>query len=123
AILAFGTVLADCLGAGDALDATVANMRFVKPIDADLLAELARKHDAFVTVEEHVVGGGAGAAVSEALARAGIVRPILHIGLPDRFIDHGDQRALLVSLGLEAAGIEASIRARFGELCSGGTTP
>src|SRR5690606_28391017 len=123
AILAFGTVLADCLGAADAMDATVANMRIVKPIDIHLLAELARGHDAFVTVEEHVVGGGAGAAVSEALASAGIVRPILHIGLPDRFVDHGDQRALLVDLGLDAAGIEASIRRRFGELCGGGASP
>jgi len=123
AILAFGTVLADCIGAGDALDATVVNMRFVKPVDIELLDELARSHDAFVTVEEHVIGGGAGSAVSEALAGAGIVRPILHLGLPDRFVDHGDQRSLLVELGLDAAGIEASIRARFGELCSGGASP
>src|SRR5690606_19272284 len=118
AILSFGTVLADCIAAGDALDATVVNMRFVKPIDIELLVELARSHEAFVSVEEHVVGGGAGSAASEALASAGVVRPILHLGLPDRFVDHGDQRTLLVSLGLDAAGIEASIRARFGELCS-----
>lgn len=123
AILSFGTVLADCLAAGEAMDATVVNMRFVKPIDVELLDELARSHEAFVTVEEHVVAGGAGAAVSEALAGAGIVRPVLHLGLPDRFVDHGDQRALLVSLGLDAAGIEAAIRARFGELCNGSGSP
>jgi 1-deoxy-D-xylulose-5-phosphate synthase len=123
AILSFGTVLADCLAAGEALDATVANMRFVKPIDVELLDELARTHEAFVTVEEHVVAGGAGSAVAEAMAGVGIVRPILHLGLPDRFVDHGDQRTLLVGLGLDAAGIEASIRARFGELCGGSASP
>jgi 1-deoxy-D-xylulose-5-phosphate synthase len=91
-------------------------MRFVKPLDVDLLAELATSHDAFVTVEEHVVMGGAGSACSEALARIGIARPMLHLGLPDRFIDHGDHALLLKLQGLDAAGIEASVRARFGEL-------
>jgi 1-deoxy-D-xylulose-5-phosphate synthase len=120
AILSFGTLLAACLAAGDALDATVVNMRWVKPIDRERLAELARSHDAFVTVEEHAVMGGAGSAVAETLAAEGIVRPLLQLGLPDRYVDHGEQAQLLRELGLDAAGIEASIRARFGDLLAGG---
>ncbi len=115
AILAFGTMLAPCLKAGDVLDATVANMRFIKPLDTELLLELAKTHDAFVTVEEGAVMGGAGAAVAEALAEAGCVKPILHLGLPDRFIDHGDVTQLLALCGLDADGIAASIRQRFGK--------
>ncbi|MCM5569973.1 1-deoxy-D-xylulose-5-phosphate synthase [Burkholderiaceae bacterium FT117] len=114
AILAFGTMLAPALAAGEALDATVVNMRFVKPVDADLLVELARTHEAFVTVEEHVVMGGAGSAVAEAMAARRIVLPLLQLGLPDRFIDHGDQAQLLRLEGLDGAGIERSIRDRFG---------
>jgi len=114
AILAFGTMLAPALAAGEALDATVVNMRFVKPVDADMLAELARTHEAFVTVEEHVVMGGAGSAVAEAMAARRIVLPLLQLGLPDRFIDHGDQAQLLRLEGLDGAGIERSIRDRFG---------
>ncbi len=113
AVLAFGTMLAPALAAGEALDATVVNMRWVKPIDGALLAELAATHEVFVTVEENVVGGGAGSAVAETLAAAGIVRPLLQLGLPDRFVDHGEQAQLLRLEGLDAAGIEASIRARF----------
>jgi len=116
AILAFGTMLAPCLQAGDALDATVVNMRWVKPIDTELLAQLARTHAGFVTVEEHAVMGGAGSAVNEALAALGIVMPVLQLGLPDRFIDHGEQAQLLKSLGLDAEGIENAVRERFGEL-------
>jgi 1-deoxy-D-xylulose-5-phosphate synthase len=119
AILAFGTMLAPSLGAGDALDATVVNMRWVKPIDRALLAELARTHDAFVTVEEHVVAGGAGSGVAEAMAADGIVRPLLMLGLPDRFVDHGEQAHLLRLDGLDAAGIESSVRARFPDLVAG----
>ena len=119
AMLAFGTMVAPALAAGEALDATVVNMRWVKPIDGELLAELARSHDAFVTLEEHVVMGGAGSAVLEALAQAGIVKSVLQLGLPDRFIDHGEQSQLLRMLGLDAAGIEASVRQRFGDLMSG----
>ena len=119
AMLAFGTMVAPALAAGQALDATVVNMRWVKPIDGELLAELARTHDAFVTLEEHAVMGGAGSAVLEALAQAGIVKSVLQLGLPDRFIDHGEQSQLLRMLGLDAAGIEASVRQRFGELMSG----
>ena len=119
AILAFGTLLAPCLAAGDALDATVVNMRFVKPIDVAMLRELSRTHDAFVTVEEHVVMGGAGSAVAEALAAEGITLELLQLGLPDRFIDHGEQARLLQLEGLDAAGIERSIRQRFAALLPG----
>ncbi|WP_343593629.1 1-deoxy-D-xylulose-5-phosphate synthase [Paracidovorax wautersii] len=113
AILAFGTLLYPALQAGDALDATVANMRWAKPLDTALLLELAASHDALVTVEEGAVMGGAGSAVGEALAAAGIALPLLHLGLPDVFIEHGDPARLLALQGLDAAGIEASIRARF----------
>ena len=113
AILAFGTMVAPSLAAGDELNATVANMRFVKPLDVDLVSQLATTHDVLVTVEEGSVMGGAGAAVSEALAEAGIVKPILHLGLPDKFIDHGDTAQLLAMCGLDAKGIAASIRQRF----------
>jgi 1-deoxy-D-xylulose-5-phosphate synthase len=116
AILAFGSMLYPALQAAEALDATVANMRFVKPLDRDLLRRLAESHDALVTVEENAVMGGAGSACSEALAELRIERPILHLGLPDEFIDHGDPARLLASVGLDAAGIEESIRARFGAL-------
>jgi 1-deoxy-D-xylulose-5-phosphate synthase len=118
AVLAFGSMVAPAIAAGQALNATVVNMRFVKPIDSALLEELALTHDAFVTVEEHVVMGGAGSACAEALAQAGIGKPILHLGLPDRFIDHGDHALLLKQEGLDADGIEASIRARFDDLLS-----
>ena len=108
-------MLAPALAAGEALNATVANMRFVKPIDADLLRQLAETHDALVTVEEGALMGGAGSAIAEALAEAGIVKPILQLGLPDKFIDHGDAAQLLAMCGLDAAGIEASVRQRFGK--------
>jgi 1-deoxy-D-xylulose-5-phosphate synthase len=113
AILAFGTMLAPALAAGEALDATVVNMRFVKPVDADMLVRLAATHEAFVTVEEHVVMGGAGSAVAEAIAERGIVLPLLQLGLPDRFIDHGEQSQLLRLAGLDAEGIRRSVEARF----------
>ncbi len=114
AILAFGTVLYPALAAGEVLDATVANMRFAKPLDAALCVKLARTHDCLVTVEEGCVAGGAGSAVLEALARAGVSVPILNLGLPDEFIEHGDPAKLLVRCGLDAAGIERSIVERFG---------
>ena len=115
AILAFGSLLAPALGAGDKLNATVANMRFIKPLDVELIRQLAESHDALVTVEEGCIMGGAGAAVSEALAAAGISKPILHLGLPDRFIDHGDAAQLLAQCGLDADGIAQSIVQRFGK--------
>ncbi|HKW82301.1 MAG TPA: transketolase C-terminal domain-containing protein, partial [Burkholderiaceae bacterium] len=114
AILAFGTLLYPALAAASKLDATVANMRFVKPLDAALVAELARSHDAIVTVEEGCVMGGAGSAVQEALAKAGIEIPVLTLGLPDEFVEHGDPAKLLAMCGLDAAGIEQSILKRFG---------
>lgn len=113
AILAFGTPLAASLDAGAELGATVANMRFIKPLDVDLVVRLARTHARLVTVEEGAVMGGAGAAVAEALATAGIARPLLMLGLPDRFIEHGDTVALLAAAGLDAPGIAAEIRRRF----------
>ncbi|TWC62803.1 1-deoxy-D-xylulose-5-phosphate synthase [Herbaspirillum sp. SJZ099] len=115
AILAFGTMVAPALGAGDKLNATVANMRFIKPLDVELVKQLAATHEALVTVEEGCIMGGAGAAVSEALAAAGISRPVLHLGLPDRFIDHGDAGQLLAQCGLDASGIAQSIVQRFGK--------
>jgi 1-deoxy-D-xylulose-5-phosphate synthase len=116
AILAFGTMLQSALAAAGPLDATVANMRFVKPLDRALLEKLARSHDALVTVEENVVMGGAGSACAEVLAELGIEVPLLLLGLPDRFVDHGDTQQLLASVGLDAAGIERSIRERFAEV-------
>ncbi len=115
AILAFGSLLKDALDAGEAIDATVVNMRFVKPLDEKLAAEMARTHELIVTVEEHAVQGGAGSAVAEGFAAAGITIPILHLGLPDRFIDHGDTHQLLAQVGLDRDGILKSIRARIGE--------
>ena len=114
AILAFGTLLYPALAAAESLDATVANMRFVKPLDVALVTELARSHDAIVTVEEGCLMGGAGAAVLEALAAAGIEVPVLTLGLPDEFIEHGDPAKLLALCGLDAAGIEQAIVKRFG---------
>jgi 1-deoxy-D-xylulose-5-phosphate synthase len=113
AILAFGTMVTPALAAAEALDATVANMRFVKPIDAALLRELAQTHDALVTLEEGCIMGGAGSACVESLLADGVVRPVLQLGLPDSFIDHGDPAKLLAECGLDGAGIEKSIRARF----------
>ena len=113
AILAFGSMVAPSLGAGETLNATVANMRFIKPLDVELVKQLAADHDYLVTVEEGCVMGGAGAAVAEALAEAGIVKPLQILGLPDKFIDHGDPAKLLAGVGLDAAGIAASIKARF----------
>jgi 1-deoxy-D-xylulose-5-phosphate synthase len=114
AILAFGTLLYPALAAAERLDATVANMRFVKPLDTELLLRLARSHEALVTVEEGCLPGGAGAAVLEALQAAGLTLPVLNLGLPDSFSEHGDPAKLLAQMGLDAAGIEQSIVKRFG---------
>ncbi|WP_244816850.1 1-deoxy-D-xylulose-5-phosphate synthase [Caballeronia sp. Lep1P3] len=113
AVCAFGTMVAPSLAAAEELDLTVANMRFVKPIDAELLRELAATHDAIVTVEEGAIMGGAGSACVEALLASGVVKPVLQLGLPDVFIDHGDPAKLLASVGLDAVGIARSIRERF----------
>jgi 1-deoxy-D-xylulose-5-phosphate synthase len=114
AILAFGSMLNPALGAAEELDATVANMRFVKPIDAELVVWAAKTHDWLVTVEENVIAGGAGSAVAEVLAEQGLLIPLLQLGLPDEFVDHGDPALLLARCGLDAKGIAASINARFG---------
>ena len=114
AILAFGTLLYPALAAAEKLDAGVANMRFVKPLDAALVIELARSHDALVTLEEGCVMGGAGSAVMEALHAAGLATPVLALGLPDSFIEHGDPAKLLALNGLDADGIAQAIATRFG---------
>ena len=116
AILAFGTLLYPALAAAERLNATVVNMRWAKPLDTDLLLEMAARHEALVTVEEGCLMGGAGSAVAEALQEAGVVKPLLQLGLPDTFIEHGDAAQLLSLHGLDAAGIEASIRRRFADL-------
>ncbi len=107
AILAFGAMLKPALEAAEALDATVVNMRFVKPLDTELVKQIAAEHHLIVTVEEHQVMGGAGSAVAEALA--GSPKKLLLLGLPDRFVDHGDPARLLASVGLDAEGIRNSI--------------
>jgi 1-deoxy-D-xylulose-5-phosphate synthase len=109
AILAFGTMVTPALEAGAAYGATVVNMRFVKPLDEELVIELARSHGLLVTVEENVVAGGAGAAVNECLAEAGMTTPVVNLGLPDEFPEHGDSRAVLAQFGLDAAGIRRTI--------------
>ncbi|HSV71129.1 MAG TPA: 1-deoxy-D-xylulose-5-phosphate synthase [Methylibium sp.] len=114
AILAFGPLLYAALTAAERLDATVANMRYVKPLDTELLLRLSRTHDALVTVEEGVIAGGAGSAVLEALQAAGVTMPVLTLGLPDEHLEHGDPAKLMAMLGLDAAGIEQSILKRFG---------
>ena len=113
AILAFGSLLAPALQAAEALNATVVNMRWVKPLDTEMLARVAQDHAQLVTVEEGSIMGGAGSAVAEALQQLGLLRPVLHLGLPDVFIEHGDHAQLLAAQGLDATGIEASIRQRF----------
>mgnify|MGYP000688446746 CR=1 FL=1 len=114
AILAFGTLLYPALTAAERLNATVANMRFIKPLDTGLVAELARTHEAIVCVEEGCTMGGAGSAVMETLHAAGLATPVLALGLPDQFIEHGDPVKLMALNGLDADGIANAIAARFG---------
>ena len=113
AILNFGTTLAAALTAADSLNASVADMRFVKPIDEQLIDQLAANHQLLVTVEENSIAGGAGAAVSEYLAQQGIVMPVLHLGLPDLFIDHSSHTEQLAATGLDTAGILQAIEQRL----------
>jgi 1-deoxy-D-xylulose-5-phosphate synthase len=98
------------------LDATLVNMRFVKPLDEALVLELARTHDAFVTLEDNAIAGGAGSAVAECLAAHGIALPILHLGLPDLYLEHGSREEVLSMAGLDLPGIRNAIRARFPQL-------
>jgi 1-deoxy-D-xylulose-5-phosphate synthase len=116
AILAFGTLLYPALQAGEALNATVVNMRWAKPLDTELLAKIAATHDALVTVEEGAIMGGAGSAVLEALQELQQPKPVLVLGIGDVFTEHGDHAQLLAELGLDAAGIQASIEKRFATL-------
>nr|MBP7574921.1 1-deoxy-D-xylulose-5-phosphate synthase [Rhodoferax sp.] len=119
AILAFGTMLQPALEVAEKLNATVVNMRWAKPLDVELLQQVAADHEALITVEEGALFGGAGSAVLEALQAAGIQKPVLCLGLPDTFIEHGDPAKLLALQGLDAAGMEASVRSRFGALLQG----
>jgi 1-deoxy-D-xylulose-5-phosphate synthase len=123
ALLAFGSMVHPAIAAADTLDATVVDMRWVKPVDADLIEELARSHDAFVTVEEHAVMGGAGSACIEAMAARSLSLPVLQLGLRDHFIDHGDPALLLRLEGLDGEGIARSVRERFGDLLASEPTP
>ena len=113
AMLAFGSMVAPALAAAETLDATVVDMRFVKPLDVELLLRIATEHAGLVTIEENVIAGGAGSAVAEALAAAGRTVPLLHLGLPDRFPDHGEPAAILRECGLDGPGIAQSIQKRF----------
>jgi len=113
AILAFGSRLAPALSAAEALDASVANMRFVKPLDEALILDLASRHRLLVTVEENAVAGGAGSAVAEFLASQGVVKPLLHLGLPDLYLDQAAHEEQLAACGLDATGIEAAVLAKL----------
>jgi 1-deoxy-D-xylulose-5-phosphate synthase len=114
AILAFGTMVAAAQNVADRLDATLVNMRFVKPLDDDLVLSLANRHRAFVTVEENAVAGGAGSAVAELLASEGLQLPLLQLGIPDRFIEHGSREGGLAAAGIDAGGLTSSIERWWG---------
>jgi 1-deoxy-D-xylulose-5-phosphate synthase len=118
ALLAFGTLLYPALEVGESLNLTVVNMRWAKPLDTDLLAQVARSHDALVTLEEGTVLGGAGSAVLEALQVLDIQKPVLTLGIADVFTEHGDPVKLMTELGLDATGIRASISQKFPHLLS-----
>ena len=116
ALLVFGVQLADALRVGEALDATVVDMRFVKPLDQALVRQMANSHELLVTIEENSIMGGAGSAVSEYLAAENLQKPILHLGLPDYYVEHAKPSEMLNECGLDAAGIEAAIRTRLAQL-------
>ena len=120
ALLAFGAMVASCAKVADGLDATLVNMRFVKPLDEALVLELAQSHAALVTIEDNAIAGGAGSGIAELLNANGIHVPLLQLGLADTFLEHGSREELLAADGLDAAGIERSIRQRFAALI---TTP
>jgi 1-deoxy-D-xylulose-5-phosphate synthase len=113
ALLAFGAMLTPALKAAEALDATVANMRFVKPLDIELVRQLAANHELLVTIEENALIGGAGAEVARALEESGLTTPLLRLGLPDKFIDHGDSALLLAEAGLDDIGIVRSVAVKL----------
>ncbi|GAB4058365.1 1-deoxy-D-xylulose-5-phosphate synthase [Uliginosibacterium sediminicola] len=116
ALLSFGSMLPAALEAGEQLDATVANMRFVKPLDAELVVALARQHELIVTLEENATISGTGSEVSRVLEEAGLAVQVLRLGLPDHFIDHGDQAQLLATVGLDTQHILHSIRQRLAQI-------
>jgi 1-deoxy-D-xylulose-5-phosphate synthase len=109
ALLAFGSTVSEALQAGDTLDASVVNMRFIKPLDEDMVFEMSRQHDVLVTVEDNVVAGGAGSAINECLARLEVQVTMLNLGLPDRFLQHGSREQLVTEAGIDAPGIIASV--------------
>ena len=113
ALLAFGALLPAAEAAAKELNATVVNMRFVQPLDREVILELARTHQAFVTLEDNAIAGGAGSAVLELLATEGLAMPTLVLGLPDRYLEHASREQLLMEVGLDAAGVVRQIRARF----------
>ena len=108
-LLAFGTMVAPCVAIAERLDATLVNMRFVKPLDEEAVCRLAASHSCVVTLEENVIAGGAGSAVGECLAAHGIERSLHHVGIPDRFIEHGSREDCLRMAGLDAPGVERAI--------------
>ncbi|WP_447732158.1 1-deoxy-D-xylulose-5-phosphate synthase [Pseudomonas shirazensis] len=116
ALLVFGVQLSEALQVAEKLDATVVDMRFVKPLDEALVLELAANHELLVTIEENAIMGGAGAAVGEFLSREAVLKQLLHLGLPDTYVEHAKPAQMLAECGLDAAGIEASVRARIVKL-------
>ena len=116
ALLAFGALVAPAAKVAETIGASLVNMRFVKPLDAAMILELARSHEALVTLEDNAIAGGAGSGVAELLAAHGICMPILHLGLADSYLEHASREELLTESGLDAAGIEAAIRNRFASL-------
>jgi 1-deoxy-D-xylulose-5-phosphate synthase len=113
ALLAFGAMVAPCTKVADALDATLVNMRFVKPLDESLVLALAKSHAALVTIEDNAIAGGAGSAVAELLNAHGLSVPLLQLGLADTFLEHASREELLAADGLDATGIENAIRRRY----------
>jgi 1-deoxy-D-xylulose-5-phosphate synthase len=109
AILAFGALVESARKIAERLDATLVNMRFIKPIDAAMIVDVASRHEAVVTIEENAIMGGAGSAVSEVLTAHGVLLPVLHVGIPDRFIEHGSRDTCLAAAGLDLAGLTASV--------------
>ncbi len=122
AILAFGSMVHTCVDIAAKLDATLINMRFIKPLDFKLVKDLSESHDLLVTVEENAIAGGAGSAVNEALTASGIVAPVLNIGIPDRFIEHGSREDCLTEAGLDSDGVLDQIMTRAQSLGMAGPT-
>ena len=123
AILCFGTLLAKGQEAADKLNASLCDMRFVKPLDNELIERMADSHSLLVTLEENAIAGGAGSAVSEYLASQGYVMPLLHLGLKDTFVDHANHSQQLKEQGLDAVGIESAVRQRLQLLASAKAKP